>query len=174
VVVVVNQDAITPADFVGAVEDAGLARYAYRGPTGEDWPTLREMIESGGRLVLLAEERAGSAPWYHLAYESITQETPYTFPSATALVGERQLARTCQPNRGPSSAPLFLLNHWVSTDPLPRPSDASRVNARAALLARARECMRIRDRLPNLVAINFYRRGDVFGVVDALNEVAAP
>jgi hypothetical protein len=174
VVVVVNQDAVTPEDFVAAVEAAGLARYAYRGPTGEEWPTLREMIESDQRLVLLAEQRAGAAPWYHLAYESITQETPYTFPSAAALVGERELARTCTPNRGPASAPLFLLNHWVSTDPLPQPTDASRVNARAALLARARACERIRQRLPNLVAVNFYRRGDVFGVVDELNGVAQP
>jgi hypothetical protein len=173
VVVVVNQDAVTPADFVAAVEDAGLARYAYRGPTGADWPTLREMIEDEQRLVLLAEEHAGGAPWYHLAYESITQETPYTFPRASDLVDSRGLARTCRPNRGPDSAPLFLLNHWVSTDPAPRPSDASRVNARSALLARARECKRIRDRQPNLVAVNFYRRGDVFGVVDALNGIAS-
>jgi hypothetical protein len=37
------------------------------------------------------------------------------------------------------------------------------------LLKRARTCERIRHRLPNLVAVDFYRRGDVLGVVRALN-----
>ena len=63
------------------------------------------------------------------------------------------------------------MNHWVSTDPTPRPSDATKVNAREPLLRRMRECERVRDHLPNLVAVNFYRRGDVFGVVDELNGV---
>jgi hypothetical protein len=62
-----------------------------------------------------------------------------------------------------------LINHWVSTDPTPRPSDAAKVNAYAPLLARARECQRIRHHLPNLLAVNFYKRGDVFRVVDTLN-----
>jgi hypothetical protein len=34
-----------------------------------------------------------------------------------------------------------------------------------------RECQRIRSHLPNLVAVNFYRTGDVFQVVDTLNGV---
>ena len=66
---------------------------------------------------------------------------------------------------------MFLLNHWVSTDPLPRPSDAAQVNAYDPLLRRAQECARIRDHVPNLVAVNFYRRGDLFRVVDTLNGV---
>ena len=43
------------------------------------------------------------------------------------------------------------------------------MNAFEPLLARARECERIRGHLPNLLAVNFYRTGDVFRVVDALN-----
>ena len=57
----------------------------------------------------------------------------------------------------------------MSTDPAPKPSDAAKVNAYAPLLARARECDRLRHHLPNLLAVNFYKRGDVFGVVDTLN-----
>jgi hypothetical protein len=44
------------------------------------------------------------------------------------------------------------------------------VNASAALLSRARLCKRIRNRLPNLVAVDFYEQGDVLGVVQALNQ----
>jgi hypothetical protein len=46
------------------------------------------------------------------------------------------------------------------------------VNAHAALLQRAETCRRLRHRLPNLVAVDFYKRGDVFGVVRALNGVS--
>jgi hypothetical protein len=64
------------------------------------------------------------------------------------------------------------MNHWVSTDPLPRPSDAAKVNAYDVLLARARRCQQIRHHLPNLLAVNFYKEGDLFRVVDTLNGVS--
>jgi hypothetical protein len=171
VVVVVNQDYVTPADFVKAVGDAGLTRYVLTPPDDGDWPTLREMIDADHRLVLLAENQAGAAPWYQLAYKRITEETPYTFPRASLLTTPSDLAASCRANRGPSGAPLFLINHWVSTDPVPKPSDAEKVNAYEPLLARARDCERLRDHLPNLLAVNFYKRGDLFRVVDALNGV---
>jgi hypothetical protein len=169
VVVVVNQDYVRPADFVKAVGDAGLAGYAFTPPDDGDWPTLREMIEADQRLVVLAENHAGAAPWYQLVYKRLTEETPYTFPRASLLTANADRPKSCRPNRGPKEAPLFLINHWVSTDPAPRPSDAEQVNAYAPLLARARECQRIRHHLPNLLAVNFYKRGDVFRVVDTLN-----
>jgi hypothetical protein len=43
------------------------------------------------------------------------------------------------------------------------------VNAYEPLLARARECERIRGHVPNLLAVNFYREGDLLTVVDTLN-----
>ena len=114
VVVVVNQDYVTPEDFVKAVGDAGLARYAFTPPEGDDWPTLRQMIDDDHRLVLLAENHAGAAPWYQLAYDRLVEETPFHFPSAAALNSPSARAASCEPNRGPESAPLFLINHWVA------------------------------------------------------------
>ncbi|MEN3280863.1 MAG: hypothetical protein V7607_2003, partial [Solirubrobacteraceae bacterium] len=159
VLVVVNQDYVTPADFVKAANDAGLAGLVYGGPITDAEPTLRDMIDSDHRVVFLAENHAGGAPWYRLAYGSITEETPYTFSKVAQLTDSKQLATSCKPNRGPDRAPLFLVNHWISTDPVPRPSDAAKVNAYDPLLARMRDCQRIRDHLPNLVAVNFYRTG---------------
>jgi len=173
VVVVINQDYVTPEDFVGAVEDAGLDELAYRGPATGNWPTLREMIDSDQRVVFLAENHAGAAPWYRLAYEAITEETPYAFRRPAQLTDPSGLKATCKPNRGPEGAPLFLLNHWITTDPLPQPSHAEKVNAYKQLLRRARECGRIRNHMPNLLAVNFYRRGDLFRVADTLNGVEA-
>ncbi|WP_028058096.1 PI-PLC domain-containing protein [Candidatus Solirubrobacter pratensis] len=167
VVVVINQDYVTPADYVKAVGDAGLVPYAFSGDPATT--TLGQMIDSGRRLMLLAENHAGAAPWYRLAYASLTEETPYTFKSARLLTDRADLPASCKANRGPAKAPLFLINHWVSTDPIPRPSDAAKVNAYAPLLARAQECERLRHHLPNLLAVNFYKRGDLFRVVDTLN-----
>ena len=171
VVVVVNQDYVTPEDFVGAVRDADLEELAYTPPSGGRWPALRTMVDSGRRLLFLAENHAGGAPWYQLAYESLTEETPYSFNKVPQLTHPDKLDKSCEPNRGPEGAPLFLVNHWITTDPVPLPSNAAKVNAYEPLLARARDCARVRDHRPNMVAVNFYLEGDVFRVVDTLNGI---
>ena len=66
------------------------------------------------------------------------------------------------------------MNNWVETTPTPKPSNAAVVNAYPFLLARARECEKERHHIPNIVAVDFYRTGDVVRVVDALNRVGAP
>jgi hypothetical protein len=172
VVIVINQDeGVVPADIERAFARAGLLDLVYRGPFGP-FPTLREMIDSGQRLVVMAENEADQVPWYPLAYRNLLQETPFTFKSTAALTAAAKLASSCRPNRGPASASLFLLNNWVDTTPVPRASLAAVVNAHAALLRRAELCRRLRHRLPNLVAVDFYRQGDVLGVVRALNGLA--
>jgi hypothetical protein len=169
VVIIINQDeGVSPADIARAFKQAGLLDLVYRGRLGP-FPTLRQMIDSGQRLVVMAENDAGDVPWYHLAYANALQETPFRFTTTAALTGNAQLAASCRDNRGPASAPLFLVNHWVDTTPLPRASLADAVNARDVLLKRAQTCRRIRHRLPNLVAVDFYRRGDVLGVTRTLN-----
>ena len=173
VVEVVNQDeGVAPTDIERAFEQAGLVDLLYRGPLGP-FPTLRTMIDSGQRLVVIAENDAGSIPWYHLAYEHALQETPFRFTRTLQLTDPANLAASCRANRGPESAPLFLLNHWIDTTPVPRASLAEIVNAREPLLGRAQECQRIRHRLPNLVAVDFFRRGDVLGVVGTLNGIGS-
>jgi hypothetical protein len=171
VVVVINQDYVTPEDFVGAVQDADLADLAYRGPVTGRWPTLRQMIDSNQRVVFLAENHAGAAPWYRLAYDTITQETPVAFARPEQLIGQAGLAASCETNRGPGTAPMFLVNHWTTTDPVPLPSHADEVNAYEPLMRRLRDCERIRHHVPNLVAVNFYRRGDLLRAVNTLNGV---
>jgi hypothetical protein len=169
VIVVINQDeGVKPADIERAFAQSGLLDLVYRGPFGP-FPTLQNMINSGQRLVVMAENDAGDIPWYPLAYKSVLQETPFRFTNTAQLTESSQLADSCRANRGPASAPLFLVNHWIDTSPTPRASAAAVVNAHAALLRRAEMCRSIRRRVPNLVAVDFYKEGDVFGVVRALN-----
>ncbi len=51
------------------------------------------------------------------------QETPFAFTS----VGLLRSPTSCRPNRGGTTPPLFLMNHWVESYP-PRPRDADVVN----------------------------------------------
>ncbi len=172
VLVIVNQDeGVSPLEMQQAFSEAGLLDLVYRGPAGP-FPTLRTMIDSNQRLLVMAENEADPhVPWYHLAYAHALHETPFHFTRTAQLTEPTQLPASCAANRGPASAPLLLINNWIDTSPAPRASLAAEVNARGPLLARVNECQRVRRQLPNLIAVDFFRRGDLLGVVDALNGV---
>jgi hypothetical protein len=155
------QDTVSPADTAAVIRDAGLLPYVYTPTTDQEWPTLRQMIDSGQRLVVLMENHGGGTtyPWLLPGFHW-TQDTPFLFRTPDQF--------SCSPNRGPEDASLFLLNHWI-TDKKREVSNATRVNARNVLLPRAEECQQERGRLPNFVAVDFYDRGDLFDVVDTLN-----
>ena len=171
VLVIVVEDYVLPAAVVDAFERSGLAEKVYRGPPAGPFPTLREMIDSGQQVVVYAENHGGAAPWYTAGFDGAVQDTPFTFKRTSRLTAPTSWPETCRPNRGTAAAPLLLINHWVNTDPTPRPSNASTVNAEPVLAGRSRECERLRDRHPNLLAVDFVERGDVIGAVDALNGV---
>ncbi len=93
VLVVVIEDYVDPAEIAALVESTGLIDYVYKGPVGEPWPSLQTMIDSGGRVLMLAENDAGGTaiPWYHPAYESLVQETPYSFQRPRQLTDPAEL-----------------------------------------------------------------------------------
>jgi hypothetical protein len=124
------------------------------------------MVDSGKRLVILMENRDGGVryPWLLDGFHW-TQDTPFDF--------RRPSLFSCAPNRGPEDAPLFLLNHWI-TNKAREVTNATLVNARSVLLGRAEECAQERGQLPNFVAVDFYDRGDLMGVVDTLNGPGRP
>jgi hypothetical protein len=127
------------------------------------------MIDSDQRLFVMAERDGGDPPWYHAQFE-ITQETPYKFERPEQL----EKPESCRPNRGPSDAPLLLLNHWVDTSPAPRPTNARIVNRRQFILDRAAMCAEIRGQQPSIVAVDFFKEGDPVGAVAELNGLVSP
>jgi hypothetical protein len=167
VIVLSIQDDISPEDTVDAFERSGLLPLVYKGPSGPPWPTLGELVESGRRVVVFGENDTGGVPWYRPQFK-LVQDTPFGFRS----VDELKARASCDPNRGPSDAALFLLNHWVDTPPANKPTNAAKVNAYDVLLARARRCERERKRLPNLLAVDFYESGDLLRAADTLNGFA--
>jgi hypothetical protein len=162
VLIFVVEDHVDPADAIEAFEDSGLADRAYEWAPGEPLPTLREMIEAGKNILVLAERNGGDTPWYVPAFEGALMETPYSFTAATRF--------SCEPHRGKEQSQLFQLNHWITTDP-PDPNLAAEVNSSAVLGERAEQCRRERGHLPNIIAVDFSTRGDVLDVVNALNGV---
>jgi hypothetical protein len=161
VLIIDLEDYTTPKDTQALIEKTGLADYIYKGPQGPPWPTLERMIETGGRILLVAEHATGGASWYR-PLESTIQETPFDFKSADDM--------TCRGGRGARDLSLFLINNWINTDPTPKPSNAAIVNSRKFLVDRARECQRQRQ-FPNILNVDFYEQGDLFGAVDELNGV---
>jgi hypothetical protein len=161
VLVLVLEDYVTPQDIAAAFAQSGLDGLVYRGPVGPPWPTLREMIDSRQRVVVLTESDRTGVPWIHAGYEGVLQETPYHFEQPSEL--------SCAPKRGGTQGSLFLMNNWIDTTPAPKPSNAAIVNAYDALLARARQCAATRGKLPNIIAVDFYKTGALFDVARTLN-----
>ena len=158
VVVFSIEDYVSPAEIDSAFREAGLAELAYTGSI-TPWPTLRELIDSGQRLIVLLESGHIGAQ-YLLPGFQITFETKYSFRTPADF--------NCDPNRG-STGSLFMLNHWIETTPTPKPSNAAIVNAYDVLLARARRCQRERGHLPNLLTVDFAGIGDLLRVARTLN-----
>jgi hypothetical protein len=161
VLVFVIEDYVSPQDLAASFEKSGLDGLVYRGPLGPPWPTLREMVDSRQRVLVFTESGRPGVAWLHSAYASM-QETPYHFEKPADL--------SCAPNRGGTSGSLFLINNWIDTTPAPKPSNAAIVNAYDTLMARVRRCEAERGKRPTLIAVDFYRTGEIFRVARALND----
>ena len=167
VVLLVVEDYVPPEEIEKAVKESGLIDFVYTPKRDEPLPTLRQMIASDKRVVVMAENRAGgeAIPWYVPAFE-FSQETPYTFDSPEDLAAKS----SCDRNRGSPDNPLFQVNHWI--EKLPRsPGTAAKVNAYDFLLERAQLCARERGLLPGWLAVDFWEEGDLFEVVERLNKL---
>jgi hypothetical protein len=163
VIIIDFEDYAPPPAIARAIEESGLLPYVYQGPIEPTWPTLGEMIASGGRVLVLGEYDVTGVPWMRMAWEGLVAETPYTFPTPEDF--------SCKANRGTPRGELFLINHWIETTPTPRPSNAEIVNQRDVIVRRARQCQRERRMLPNIIAVDFAGIGDVVGAARVLNGV---
>jgi len=165
VILIIQDEGVSPADVAAAFEETGLEEFVYKEPVTGPWPTMGEMVASGERVVVFAENDAEGVPWYHRT-EGVVQETPYGFKTPEAFSN--------RPNRGGRNGSLLLMNHWIETAPASLPSNALVVNEYDFLLRRARACQRERRMVPNLIAVDFYKTGDLFRVCRAMNGVAEP
>jgi hypothetical protein len=159
VVVLLLESSVAPEDVVEGFEDADLEPYLATLPRGARLPTLREMITSGRRLVVLDEGDGGGAPWF---------QPGFVFAQNTSISAFTKDDRACEPNRGTPESPLLIANHWVDRFPPPARA-AARVNRREVLERRVDRCRTRLGRRPNAIAVDFYDRGDLLETVAGLN-----
>jgi len=174
VILIDNEDYVSPNDFAAAMKRSGLLDFVYHGPT-DQWPTLRQMIKSKQNVVMLADNDAGNYDWYHRTYQGILQETPYNFTTPDKITDPAKWEASCGPNRGDVTGSMFLMNHWSPpTAPATPDLEASaKVNARAVIVGRAEKCAEVRGRLPSIIAADQVTAGDLLGAVRDLNSIAA-
>ncbi len=160
VVNLIVEDYVTLQDLAAEFEQAGFAGPVYTGTPSPRWLTLRRLIESGQRVLVFTESGRPGVPWLRPAFETF-RETPYSFHKAEEF--------SCRANRGGDAGPLFQVNHWIDTTPTPKPSNAAIANAYPFLVARTEQCAAERHHLPNVIAVDFCRTGDLLAVVHTLN-----
>jgi hypothetical protein len=153
------EDYVSAEEVAAVFEAAGLSPYVHTQDPNQPWPTLRDMITSQRRLIVMAQDDGPPPDWYHQGW-SLVFDTPYTF--------ERVEDLSCARNRGDSGAQLLMVNHWLGA-PLPSPELAAAANARDVLLNRALECAATHQQSVNFLAVDFYEVGALFEVVDVLN-----
>ena len=112
------------------------------------------------RVITVSEKHGDVYKWLPPTY-SLFQETPYTFSAIKDF--------SCRPKRGGTDKPMFLINHWLRPDGPPDPTEAAHVNSRRTLLNRFRTCAAARQRLPNVLAVDFTAIGDLYTTVNTLN-----
>ncbi|MEJ5254805.1 MAG: hypothetical protein WHS89_05590 [Acidimicrobiales bacterium] len=164
VIILFIGDYITTDDTQASFQQAGLLDRLWQYDPDQPLPTLRQLIETR-QNILLFEENSGPPPPWNVQGYGLWQDTPYTFADPSDF--------SCAHNRGPSDAPLFQINHWITNDRPPSVEQARQVNSYDVLMARVRQCQAERNLFPNIVGVNFYDQGDLLRVVDELNGVAS-
>ncbi|MDB4936875.1 MAG: putative integral rane protein [Labilithrix sp.] len=157
---IIFENDVADADTDEVLRASGLADYAYTHPKGAPWPTLRELVDTGKRLVVFLEQNGGSPAYLHRGYTDEMWDTPYSFMNASEF--------TCALGRGAKANTLFLVNHWLGR-PFADIALAREVNTAQVLGDRVAQCTTDAGRAPTFVSVDFYDVGDLFGVVRKAN-----
>lgn len=142
-----------------AFQSSGLLAMTHTQSQGQDWPTLRTMIERNQRVVVLTDQGGGTYPWYHDMWK-MAWDTRWKNSSVQDF--------SCKPDRGNTKNPLWILNHFLG-NPLPSPKLAKEANSNPFFVQRVLQCKKEAGQLPNFITIDFHQEGDILAVVRTLN-----
>ncbi|KAF6223194.1 hypothetical protein HO133_000036 [Letharia lupina] len=177
-----NGDNVPINDFDKVFTASGIQPYAYvPGPSHDpsildSWPTLGELIGNGTRLVAFLDYGALDTVPYILPEFLYFWETPFdmTDPSFPQCIIDRPGGVVNDPAQ--SHHLMYIVNHFLDTEMLgmdiPDRRDARKTNSATSgesINAQVRLCQQQHDRAPKGILVDFFDKGDVFGVQDALN-----
>jgi hypothetical protein len=162
-----------------ALSARGLDALALPHAADEPWPTLGDMIDTGRRLVVLADTPDAGPAWL-LPRRELLWETAADYPTLSAM--------NCNPVVGDASRPLYLVHHNL----LPGEGGdragtgaggeagasagmstgrAAEANQFGIVTERLERCRAQHVRSPSFVAVDFSRVGDVVGATQVMNGV---
>lgn len=164
VLTVIFESNASEAQVAAGFSASGLDRYVHtpQGPPGPNvaWPTLRDMIAAGERVVVFTADRSRTLPWHLYTYDW-AWENPYSAETPSDL--------SCREDRGDRDRSLWVFNHFL-TAPVASPTLAEMINHEPFFTTRVDGCRTdAGGDLPNFVTVDFYDLGDALAVVDALN-----
>ena len=164
VVTLLIENYVEPTHLHEVLNDSGLMEHVFVHGLDEPWPTLREMIQNGERLVVFWEQSSDEAfPWFH---DFLTHSW------TTAYAEESKEEMDCNPHRGDEHQVVFHMNNWLSGPfGLSSPNNAEETNDPEFLVERAVECWQMHGKRPTFVAVDWWEDGDVVAAARAINEL---
>jgi hypothetical protein len=165
VVSLLAEDTVVTPVQVGAVfTQAGLDSYMYTPDSVKGFATLREMAQSGKRL-LYFDDGSPLLPWQLPMWTYIT-DTNYNITDPSQF--------SCAFYRGQPQNPIYFLNQFIYMDHgggivAADPTKAAIANDPVEAYTRAVGCWHQMGRIPNVVYVDFFKEGNVRQVVDELN-----
>ncbi|KAL3779304.1 hypothetical protein ACHAW5_006470 [Stephanodiscus triporus] len=151
-----------------AIDESGLDQYVYtrsEGTATGEWPTLQSLIDANTRLIIFAH---GDGMDYCCESDTCPEGMFYTYDH---IEQTNWNDATCDVmgEDFDSKIDFFLMNHWMNepeTD-LPFEGNADEFNSFNSLLERFKLCT---ERMPNIVAVDFWSIGDVLDFVKEVNQ----
>ena len=177
-----NGDNVRINDFDDVFVASGIKPYAYvPGPNHhpsrlDSWPTLGELIRNGTRLVAFLDYGAMDSVPYILPEFLYFWETPFdmTDPSFPQCIIDRPGGVVEHPSL--AAQRMYIVNHYLDTEmvgmDVPDRRDARKTNAAngaESIGAQVSLCQREHGRAPKGILVDYFEKGDVLKVQDALN-----
>lgn len=173
--ILANPENVSAQVWESAFQSTGLADLSYVPPQNPmnrgDWPTLKEMLDAGSRLVVFVDKGADHSVPYILSQYTMMWEDEYD-PTDSKF--------PCKVDRtsGTPDQQLNLINHNLNTNFLPFGRglripdrlDTPRTNSVTSIKAHANHCASLAgDRVPNFVLVDFVNVGQSMEAVAQLN-----
>jgi len=177
-IIIANPENVSAYVWQPFFESTGLANMSYVPPqspmTRDQWPTLKEMLDSGKRVVVFMDKGADEKqvpfilPQFPMMWEDAYDPTDSKFPC--------KVDRTAGPLL--PSQQLNLMNHNLNIDlmpigrgiRLPDRLNSPRTNSVNSIKAHASHCAPLEnDQYPNFVLVDFVNIGQAVTAVAQLN-----
>jgi len=168
VVLIYVEDYVSPEDMKTVVEDSGLWPYVHTGP---QTATLRQLIDSGKRLVFVSQNKTTGGDWYPYL-RNIGRDTGYAFDDTADFTTPGGQVASCAPNpdNTTGSGRLFVMQHFI-TDPIASRADSQVVNQPDVIVTRALRCRDVRGVMPSVLMVDYNELGDVNRAARMLNDM---